>query len=180
MKIAIVLATVATLGLQVPATAARADTESDEAAAAAIAILGVAALLHNKTHYSTGYAPSNANATAAFERGYRDGLYGHSYDQRHGGQDYSEGYQAGTVERENGSTYRHNPQKVTDNGVPHAASKACVKLVAQNFGISAHNVHIVNSYQKATHQFVIETAVGRQHMTCTARDNGDILDLRGG
>lgn len=179
MKIALVA--LVALGLQMPANVAQADTKSDEAAAAAaVAILGIAALMHNKNHYPNGYVPSGGDATAAFERGYRDGVYGHSYDQRHGGRDYAEGYQAGVVERENASTYRHNPQKVTDNGVPRAATNACVKLVAQNFAISAHNVHIVNSYQKATHQYVIETSVGRQRMTCTAKDNGEVLDLRGG
>lgn len=179
MKRVLALATATALALLAPATAARADTESDQAAAAAIAILGIAALAHNKHHYQTGYAPVSGDATAAFERGYRDGLYGHSYDSRHGGRDYSEGYQSGQVERENASTYRHRPEAVTGNGVPHEATKACVKIVAQNFAVSGHNVHIVNSYQKATHQYVIEAAVGRQTMVCTAKDNGEILDLRG-
>lgn len=55
-----------------PASARMSD--KDKAAAAAIAILGIAALVHGNHHYTGGYEPDDGDSTAEFERGYRDGV----------------------------------------------------------------------------------------------------------
>ncbi|QYZ70075.1 hypothetical protein [Neotabrizicola shimadae] len=178
MKIALTLMTVTALALQVPASAAHADTKSDQAAAAALAILGVAALMHNKHHYQSGYAPGTGEATAEFERGYRDATHGYNYDEYGSTQDYAQGYEAGIEERTNANAYRRNNAS-GGNGVPSAVISACTQLVAKNYAVGIHHVHVTNSYQKSKHEYVVETAVGHGDMVCTAKDSGEIIDLRG-
>jgi hypothetical protein len=149
----------------------------DEKAAAALAILGLAVLAHNKHHYTGGYEPSNGEETAEFERGYRDGVHGYSYNEYNSTKSYAEGYQAGDKERENSMAHR---QTSADQKAPPMANKGCAELVAQNFAVSTHHVHIIKAKSPAKHEWLIEAAVGHEHMVCHMRDTGEVLDLRGG
>jgi hypothetical protein len=81
---------------------------SDGAAAAAI---GVAALigaiaLASKSHHRDDKEYTNQQDYGDFERGHRDGLYNHSYDNNRRSSSYSEGYQSGVNERNQQSSYR--------------------------------------------------------------------------
>lgn len=100
-----------------------------KAAAAAIAILGIAALAHHKHHYKGGYRPSDATETAEFERGYRDGLHGYSYWEYSQTRGYVEGYHAGENERMNSVSHRRIP---TDQRASPMAYNGCANIVAQN------------------------------------------------
>lgn len=84
----------------------------DNAAAAlaigAVAVIGAIALSHkshhhssnNSTHYDDHYSESE------FERGHRDGLYNHFFDNRNRTDAYAEGYRSGVEQRDHDSSYR--------------------------------------------------------------------------
>jgi len=168
---------IAALALQVAIVPARAEMSDGEKAAAALAILGIAALAHNKHHYEDGYAPADGVATAEFERGYRDGVHGYPYWEGNQTPSYAKGYQAGDKERQNSMAHR---QQSADTRAPHMANQGCAQIVAQNFGVSKRDVHLTKSRPGAKHEWMIEAAVGHDYMTCTMRDSGEVLDLRGG
>lgn len=164
--------------LQLTTVPAQAEMSDDEKAAAALAILGLAVLAHNKHHYREGYAPAAGEHTAEFERGYRDGVHGYAYNSFNSTVDYAEGYQAGDKER--GNSMAHRQTVAATDRAPHMAIQGCAKIVAQNFAVSTHHVHVTKSRSPAKHEWLIETAVGHQYMTCTMRDTGEVIDLRGG
>jgi hypothetical protein len=141
MKRGLMALGVAAMCLQLAAAPVRAEMSDDEKAAAALAILGIAALAHNKHHYRDGYAPQTGDHTAEFERGYRDGVHGYAYNSFGSTVDYAEGYQAGDKERGNSMIKSRSPGK---------------------------------------HEWEIEAAVGHEHMVCTMRDTGEVIEVRGG
>lgn len=177
MKPTIALFSVAALCLQMTTAPARAAMSDDEKAAAAIAILGVAALLHNKHHYKDGYAPADDVETAEFERGYRDGLHGYPYWEYSQTRGYVQGYQAGESERNNSVAHR---REASTAKAPPMAYSGCADIVAQNFAVSKRDVHFLKARSPQKHEWEIEAAVGHEHMVCTMRDSGELIDLRGG
>jgi hypothetical protein len=60
------------------------------------------------------------------------------------------------------------------------AIQGCAKIVAQNFAVSTRDVHMVKSRSPGKHEWQIEAAVGHQHMVCTMRDSGEVIEVRGG
>ncbi|MGL4199034.1 MAG: hypothetical protein ACRCSX_14860 [Allorhizobium sp.] len=180
MKRTIALVAATTLALQVvvqPAQAGMSDKDKAAAAAAAIALLGIAALAHSKHHYQEGYEPGDAEETAEFERGYRDGVHGYPYWEQNRTRGYAEGYQAGDRERENSMAHRIQP---VDGRAPPMAYQGCAQIVAQNFAVGMHQVHFTKARSPGKHEWLIEAAVGRQYMTCKMRDTGELIDLTGG
>jgi hypothetical protein len=178
MKPTIALFSIAAFCLQMTAAPVRAEMSDDEKAAAALAILGIAALAHNKHHYREGYAPQSGDHTAEFERGYRDGVHGYAYNSFGSTVDYAEGYQAGDKERGNSTAHRQNTTAA--NKAPPMAMQGCAQIVAQNFAVSTHHVHIIKSQSPSKHEWLIEAAVGHDHMVCTMRDTGEVIEVRGG
>jgi hypothetical protein len=168
---------VAIIALQTSVVPVMADTESDQAAAAAIAILGIAALAHNKHHYKDGYAPKGGEETAEFERGYRDGLHGYPYWENSQTRGYVQGFQAGENERNNSVAHRRQP---ANEKAPPMAYKGCAEIVAQNFAVGKNHVHFIKARSPGKHQWEIEAAVGHEHMVCKMRDSGEVIELRGG
>jgi len=160
-----------------PAAAGMSDKDKAAAAAAAVALLGIAALAHNKHHYREGYEPTNGEETAEFERGYRDGVHGYPYWEGNRTPSYAEGYQAGDRERENSMAHR---RVATEAKAPPMAYQGCAEIVARNFAVGMNNVHFTRARSPGKHEWQIEAAVGHQYMTCTMRDTGELLDLRGG
>lgn len=177
MKRTVSIVAMAALALQISTVPVRAEMSDGAKAAAAIAILGIAALAHNKHHYAEGYAPDDGVETAEFERGYRDGLHGYPYWEYSQTRGYVNGYKAGEEERDNSMAHR---QQAATEKAPPMANQGCAEIVAQNFAVSKRDVHLLKSKPGAKHEWVIEAAVGRQHMTCTMRDTGEVIDLRGG
>ena len=179
MKSGLSILTVSALCLQMAMTPAAAEMSKDEkvAAAAAIAILGIAALAHNKHHYKDGYRPVDADETAEFERGYRDGVHGYPYWEYSQTRGYVEGYQAGENERRNSVSHRRVP---VDQRASPMAYSGCADIVARNFAVSTSNVHFIKSRSPEKHKWQIEASVGYEHMVCTMRDTGELIDLRGG
>jgi hypothetical protein len=175
MKTTFAVLGVAALCLQMFAAPVRAEMSDDEKAAAAIAILGIAALAHHKHHYKSGYAPNGGQETADFETCYRDGLQG--YDYVEGSRDCAEGWQAGNAERENSRAHR---AVATADRAPPMALQGCAQIVAQNFAVGTQSVHFIKSRSPSKHEWEIEAAVGHQHMVCKVRDSGELIDLRGG
>jgi hypothetical protein len=178
MKQGVMALVAAAMCLQLAAAPAQAEMTDDEKAAAALAILGIAALAHNKHHYRDGYSPQTGDHTAEFERGYRDGVHGYAYNSFGSTVDYAEGYQAGDKERANSMAHRQNTTSA--NKAPPMAMKGCAKIVAQNFAVSTHHVHMIKSRSPGKHEWEIEAAVGHDHMVCKMRDTGEVIDLRGG
>lgn len=67
-----------------------------------------------------------------------------------------------------------------DQKAPHMANKGCAEIVAQNFAVGTHQVHIIKAKSPAKHEWLIEAAVGHEHMVCHMRDTGEVIDLKGG
>jgi len=151
---------------------------NEEAVAGALVLLGIAALAHHDQHYRDGYSPQNANQTADFERGYRDGLHGYDYDSARSSVDYGQGYDAGHAERAN----RRVSERQDSEGpsVPPIAMQGCAKIVAGNFGVGLHDVQITRTVQRGPNDFLVEAAVGHDFMTCVMGDNGQVVDVTGG
>jgi hypothetical protein len=152
---------------------------SDADKMAAMALLAIAALSHNEHHYQEGWSPSGAQETADFERGYRDGVHNVDYNARGSDRAYGEGFSAGMKERENslaGSTRAESEGPA----VPPIAMQGCAKIVAQNFGVGAHHVHITRTLERGPSDFLVEAAVGHKYMTCVMGDGGTVVDVTGG
>ncbi|GAA4754130.1 hypothetical protein GCM10023264_21630 [Sphingomonas daechungensis] len=78
------------------------------AAVGAIALIGALALSH-KSHDHDNYSHyGDANSEAQYERGYRDGLYSHSYHNYDRSQAYTSGYENGVRARGYETGYRNN------------------------------------------------------------------------
>jgi ribosome modulation factor len=152
---------------------------SNEDVAGALVLLGIAALAHHENHYREGQAPSGAEDTAMFERGYRDGLHGYTDDLSRTSRAYANGYEAGMTERANRNTHRTRGE-TSGPKVPHFATKACAALVAKNFGVGTHDVHITRTVHRGPNDFLVEGAVGHSYMTCVVDGNAEILEAYGG
>lgn len=123
-----------------------------------------------------GYAPATGQHAADFETCYRDGLHG--YDYTESSRDCAEGWQAGTAEREKSMAHRQNT--AADQKAPPMAVRGCTALMATNFAVGPHQVHILKARSPSKHEWEIEASVGHQHMVCTMRDTGEVISARGG
>jgi hypothetical protein len=177
MKMTVLGLGMAALCLQMSAAPVRAEMSDEQKAAAAIAILGIAALAHHKHHYKDGYVPNDDVETAEFERGYRDGLHGYAYWEHSQTRGYVNGYHAGENERKN--SVSHSRETPAQKAPPMAYS-GCAEIVATNFAVSKSHVHFVKARSPQKHEWEIEATVGHEHMVCTMRDSGELIDLRGG
>jgi hypothetical protein len=153
----------------------RAEMSQDEKAAAALAIIGAATLLHHKGHYREGYAPADADETAQFEMGYRDGLHNYAYASNYPTTAYMNGYDAGAKERAN--AHAHHTNNVGGVKVPKAALDSCFNDAVKGvFQTSAHNVHVVKAAQEGVDNFYIELAYGHKHVVCSVNAKGEIFN----
>jgi hypothetical protein len=152
---------------------------SEETAAGVLALLGIAALAHNENHYRDGYKPADTQEGADFERGYRDGLHDADYDSRRSSVAYGQGYDAGHKERSNRLSHRTRVESEGPN-VPPIAMQGCAKVVATNFGVGTHDVHIVKTVQRGPSDFLVEASVGHNHMTCVMSDSSEPVEVYGG
>lgn len=83
------------------------DDSSAGIAIAAAAILG-AAVLASQSHQRDDDVNNDANATAEFDRGYRDGLHHKTYHNYDNTEAYSEGYTQGQIERDEQTRHHSN------------------------------------------------------------------------
>jgi hypothetical protein len=114
----------ATLCLQIAAPAAQAEMSHDEKVAAAAALLGLAAILHNKHHYNNDYAPDSGESTAGFERGYRDAVHGYTLRRAQRDPRLRPGLRGGLVRA--GSVGRASPdRRVWPDGAPDGNPGLC-------------------------------------------------------
>jgi hypothetical protein len=153
-------------------------SDAEKAALAAAAIIGVAALSHHKHHHRDPAQMNNAEYTAMFERGYRDGLYNESYDSAYSSAAYGNGYDAGQKERS--SRLAHKNPANTRGSVPGAAMRSCVSEVSNSVGVPAHDVHLIKTGQEGADNFYIEFAVGHKHLVCGTNAAGKVFNLRDG
>jgi hypothetical protein len=151
----------------------------EETVAGVLAVLGIAALAHNENHYREDYRPTNTDETADFERGYRDGLHDADYDSARSSVAYGQGYDAGHKERANRLSHRTRSESEGPN-VPPNAMTGCARVVATNFAVGIHDVHIVKTVQRGPNDFLVEAAVGHNHMTCVMNDGADPVQVYGG
>lgn len=82
------------------------DNTGAAIAVGAVALLGIAALAHRSHDHDDNQHYADHRREADYERGYRDGLYSHSYDRHDATSDYSRGYSAGVEQRLQESRYR--------------------------------------------------------------------------
>lgn len=176
MRRAFLLLGSAAMCLQLVATPVAAEMSHDEKVGAAAALLGIAVLLHNKHHYKGGYSPATGTHAADFESCYRDGLHGYAYTES--SRDCAEGWQAGNADREKSVAHRQNTG--AGQKAPPMAVKGCANLLATNFAVGTHSVHIIKARSPSKHEWEIEASVGHEHMVCTMRDTGEVISARGG
>lgn len=175
MKTIPMAAVAAAMALQVWSGPAVALDDKDKAALGALAILGVAALAHNKDHYREGYAPQDAEQTADFERGYRDGLHNETFDPYRSSTAFAQGYDAGQKERAN--SLAHKSGQVAGVKVPQAAMNSCfTDAVRGVFQTNEKNVHVVKAAQEGADTYYIELAHGHKHVVCTVNSKGEIFN----
>ncbi|MGR3660475.1 MAG: hypothetical protein ACU0CA_04695 [Paracoccaceae bacterium] len=167
----------ASLTLSLAATPSIASKESDQAAAAALLLLGIAALAHTSDHHADGKHYTNSNNVADFERGYNDGLYNARYDSRHSTVTYGDGFSAGLKERDNRLAHRrYDAPKKT----PTKALKSCIHKAAQKWGRNKHELHVTNSRKGGAGNYHVEISSGHKHGNCKVEANGKILSFKKG
>jgi hypothetical protein len=59
------------------------------------------------------------------------------------------------------------------------AVKGCANLLATNFAVGTHAIHIIKARSPGKHQWEIKASVGHEHMVCTMRDTGEVISARG-
>ncbi len=89
------------------------DNDEDNAAGAALAIGAVALIAalsssHKSHNHDDGQHYSDQDSEQEFERGYRDGLHNHHYDNFNGASSYSDGYNSGVEQRDHNTSYREH------------------------------------------------------------------------
>ena len=168
----------ALLASPLTSTAASALGDNEKQALAAAAILGIAALAHNQNHYHDDYEPKDSEATAQFERGYRDGLHNEPYDSRHSSVNYGQGFDAGQKERQN--RLSHKTRDVHGTKVPVEAIKSCKDEAASSLNVGKHDVHMIKAGQEGSDNFYIEMASGHKHVICGTSGAGKVFNLRNG
>jgi hypothetical protein len=174
MKLSALLAGAAVI-LSLATAPVRAEMSDDEKAAAALAILGLAAMAHHKDHYREGYAPANGEETAQFEMGYRDGLHNQPYASDYPTSAYMNGYDAGHRERSNSRAHQTN--NVAGVKVPQAAMNACFNDAVKGvFQTNPQNVHVIKAAQEGADNFYIELAHGHKHVVCEVNSKGEIFN----
>jgi hypothetical protein len=178
MKRTLALATVAVIGLQSFSAPAFAMNDDEKAALAAAALIGLAALAHNKNHYRDGYAPNGAEEKAEFERGYRDGLHNEPFNPNRSSTAFAQGYDAGHKERANRLAHKNNDANATR--VPRAAMDSCVGDAASAMSVGRHDIHVIKANQEGSDNFYIELAAGHRHFVCAVNSAGQIFDTRYG
>jgi hypothetical protein len=175
MKRTLFAATAVALSLQGFIAPAFAQSDSDKAAAAALTILGIAALAHHDDHYRDGYKPANADEKAQFELGYRDGLHHYPYASNYPTTAYMNGYDAGQRERSN--SHAHQTNNVAGVKVPEAAMNACFQDAVKGvFQTSPNNVHVIKAAQEGSDNYYIELAHGHKHVVCSVNSKGQIFN----
>lgn len=178
MKKTLMAAAAAALVLQAWTGPARAMDDRDKAALGALAILGIAALAHNETHYRDGYRPNGANETAEFESGYRDGLHNEPFDPYRSSTAFAQGYDAGQKERANRLAHKSRGPEATR--VPVAAVNSCVSDAAAAMNVGGQDVSVIKAGQEGSDTYYIEVAAGHKHLVCTVNSRGQIFDTRYG
>lgn len=178
MKKVLYIATAVALAVQVSSGPALALDDKEKVALGALAILGVAALAHNQNHYRDGYKPADADETAEFERGYRDGLHNEPFDPYRSSTAFAQGYDAGHKERAN--RLAHKSRDANAVRVPQAALNSCITDAASAMNVGGQDVHVIKANQEGSDNFYIEVAAGHKHLVCSVNSQGQIFDTRYG
>jgi hypothetical protein len=151
------------------------DDSGSNAAAIAIgaaALIGVLAMSHNSEHHDDQTHYGDRHNEEEFERGHRDGLYNHSFNNYNGTDAYVKGYNSGAAQREHASAYRYQTSHF-DNGysrkmefsdlVGARASSADSELQSRGFvdvdGIKSNNASYTYWYNGRTGQCLQMTTI---------------------
>ncbi|WP_374300915.1 hypothetical protein [Paracoccus sp. (in: a-proteobacteria)] len=70
----------------------------------------------------------------------------------------------------------HRQNATAASKAPLMAMQGCGRIVAQNFAVSPHHVHMLKSRSPGRHEREIEAVVGHDHMVCTMRDTGEVIE----
>ncbi len=167
----------------------------DDDAAAAIVAVGAAALIgalvaseHKSHHHETGEHGYDAFGEQEFERGHRDGLYAHHFDDFNGTEAYQRGYRSGVEQRSHNSSYRDHTGRYSTGYQPSYAHNDLTGL--NNTSVADANRRLndwgfrevdqfgnANTgygiwYNRATGQCVQQTIDQRGRRTVDVRDIG--------
>ncbi len=142
----------------------------DTAAAIAVgaaALIGVIALAHKSHHHDDGQHPADNASDAAFERGYRDGLYSQDYHNPDRSDQYSSGYTSGVSQRQRETQHRDQDgngaagyaPKVNLNDLVTARAAGAETQISQRgftnvYGYKAGETSYTFWYNRATAQCV--------------------------
>jgi hypothetical protein len=105
------------------------DDDNNTGAAVAIgaaALIGALALSHKSHHHNQKKHNDNVDREAEFDRGYRDGLHGRSFDNYNSNDSYLEGYNSGVDQNRYETSYRSRDSYHGDrhNGQAHHSSSS--------------------------------------------------------
>jgi len=186
MRKKILAATVLSLSLSSAAQTALALSQDEKNVAGALALLGIAAILHDKHHYREGYEPANEVELADFEAGYRDGLHNYAFNTSYGarsyneGQAYNEGYSAGQHEREASHAHHQNRAAGHNASVPQVAVNACLDNASVQWDVPWQQVHVTKAKQAAAQDFYLELSAGRHSGVCEVAPDGQVYEFKSG
>jgi hypothetical protein len=146
-------------------SAADKDNTAAAVAIGAAAIIGAAALAHNSHHRDDKHG-QDSRSVAEFDRGYRDGLYSQPYHNYSNTPAYSDGYNAGSTDRYERTSYRpqhgrysgYHPYVSLDDLVGASAASADGELRSRGFRDAGGYKHggksFVTWYNRSTRQCV--------------------------
>lgn len=155
------------------------DAGAAVAGVAVAALLGAALLGHHDKHHKDGKHHSNQQHEADYERGYRDGMHNGQFINYDHSQYYSDGYAAGSRERENSlhsNRYHHHAKQRDSNHRADYAS-ACAREAAQYWRLPMGSVTTYDVRSTGGGMHEVKVAAGYATGTCTVDSGGTVRGI---
>ena len=155
------------------------DTAAAVVGVAIAAALGAAILGHHDKHHEDGRHHSNHDDEAQYERGYQDGLHNGQFVNYNHNQFYSDGYAAGSRQREHNmrSNRYHHHASQRDNNHRADLAASCAHEADRYWGIRRGSSSTWDVKSTGGGMYTVRVAAGYRTGTCTVSDNGNVRSI---
>ncbi|MCB2048726.1 MAG: hypothetical protein KDE32_10935 [Novosphingobium sp.] len=155
------------------------DAAGAAAGVAVAAILGAALLSHHDKNHSDGKHYANANDEAEYERGFRDGVHNGQFVNYDHNMSYSDGFAAGSRERENklnANRYNYTASRGNQNHRADLAA-ACAREAERYWNIPAGTASTYDVRSTGNGMHEVKVAAGYGSGTCTVSSDGQVRGI---
>ena len=155
------------------------DAGAAVAGVAIAALIGAALVGHHDKHHEGGRHHSDNGQEAQFERGYQDGLHNSQFVNYDHNQAYSDGFAAGSRQRENNmrANRYHYESSRRDNNHRADLASACASEADRYWGLRRGSASTWDVRDTGRGMHTVKVAAGYQTGTCTVSDNGTVRSI---